>query len=714
MNQQNIEKEKYKVRFFNLAKNESDRTMDYFLVSFFAIGLVLAFFYDTWFVAIGVGGLSLLAYYSAKMAMPDSDLYQYVLGAVLGIFMAQYIYQMHGLFEMHFIAFIASAVLISYQNWKLQIPLALVVIVHHAVFGYLQFLGVDKVYFTQLEYMSLQTFIIHGSLATVIFLVCGFWAYRFRKNTERNIEQSFEIGRLGEEQLQRESLVTISKELKASNERLKEAQRIAHLGNWVWDIKANIVHRSDEVYRILDRTPRQMTGYEGFGECLHPDDKPLMQAAISQALKDHKPFSLEARIITGDNQIRITYSQAQVSVDKDGEVTSIHGIVQDITERKMAEQRITEAGIQLNNLFNTVDEGLFSVDMIAHKYINISKANERIYGYTAEEFFANPRLWNEVIHPDDRSATQKYQELVRQGKSIQHHFRIIHKDGSIRWLEAKATPTLNEAGRLIRIDGVVNDITEKKAAEAEIIALNASLEGKVKQRTGELEAANKELESFSYSVSHDLRAPLRVINGFSKLLVRKYGDKLDEDGKENLDAIMANAVHMGNLIDDLLSFSRLGRAELKKNTLDMNDMVRSAIDEVRSSDHNSAEIRLHDLKSAKADPVLLKQVWVNLLSNAAKYSRKREKPIIEIGTLGENGSTTYYVKDNGAGFDMEHYGKLFGVFQRLHKVTEYEGTGVGLALTQRIINRHGGKIWAEAKVNEGATFYFTLPAREAV
>jgi two-component system sensor histidine kinase/response regulator len=220
------------------------------------------------------------------------------------------------------------------------------------------------------------------------------------------------------------------------------------------------------------------------------------------------------------------------------------------------------------------------------------------------------------------------------------------------------------------------------------------------------------MEAFSYSVSHDLRAPLRIINGFGKLLIRKYADKFDADGRENLEIIMTNATHMGNLIDDLLDFSRMGRTELKKNTLDMNDMVKTVVDEVKSSDHNVAEVRMNDLKPANADPALLKQVWLNLVSNAAKYSRKKEKPVIEIGTFGENGSLTYYVKDNGAGFDMEHYGKLFGVFQRLHKVTEYEGTGVGLALTQRIINRHGGKIWAESKVDEGATFYFTLPTKQ--
>ena len=185
-------------------KKKSDQVINYFLAAFYAIGLLLAFYYDTWLIAIGVGSLSLTAYYSAKLALPDSDLYQYVLSTIMGIFMAQFIYQMHGMFEMHFFAFIGSAILITYRNWKLQIPLALVVVVHHAAFGYLQFVGFDKIYFTQLEYMTLGTFLIHGALASFIFLLCGFWAHNFKKSAEKHINQSFEIGRLQEADSQRE------------------------------------------------------------------------------------------------------------------------------------------------------------------------------------------------------------------------------------------------------------------------------------------------------------------------------------------------------------------------------------------------------------------------------------------------------------------------------------------------------------------------------
>lgn len=206
--------------YLEKVKLRSDRLMNYFLGSFFICGLLLAFFYDTWLVAIGIGSLSLIAYYSTKWLLPHSDAYQYMVSLVFGIFMAQFIYQMHGLFEMHFIAFVGSAILITYQNWKLQIPLAALVIVHHASFGYLQYIGYDKIYFTQLDYMTLQTFIIHGILATVIFFICGLWAYQMKMLSERQIRQTFEMGRFQEEQLQRQALLLSNEELKKSNKEL--------------------------------------------------------------------------------------------------------------------------------------------------------------------------------------------------------------------------------------------------------------------------------------------------------------------------------------------------------------------------------------------------------------------------------------------------------------------------------------------------------------
>jgi light-regulated signal transduction histidine kinase (bacteriophytochrome) len=254
--------------------------------------------------------------------------------------------------------------------------------------------------------------------------------------------------------------------------------------------------------------------------------------------------------------------------------------------------------------------------------------------------------------------------------------------------------------------------------------LNEELEQRVLERTAQLEAANKELESFSYSVSHDLRAPLRAIAGFSRILLDDYAAPLPDEGKVYLNLIGDNTRQMAQLVDDLLAFSRLGRLGLTKQTVDPGKLVRACLSEMQKEQKDrQLEIVIDDLPPCQADPTLLKQVWMNLLSNALKYTRKRDVVRIEVGCRaaprpagigfasrppGSPTESVYFVKDNGAGFDMKYAHKLFGVFQRLHRAADYDGTGVGLAIVQRIINRHGGRVWADAILKEGAVFSFTL------
>lgn len=267
-----------------------------------------------------------------------------------------------------------------------------------------------------------------------------------------------------------------------------------------------------------------------------------------------------------------------------------------------------------------------------------------------------------------------------------------------------------------------NEEKEKRAAELliankeleeakKIIAeLNTSLEQRIIERTTQLELANKELESFSYSVSHDLRAPLRAINGFTRILVEDFMQQLDDEAKGILDEIIESSNKMGQLIDNLLEFSRIGKQNFTMVNINMDDMADTVIKELKQEyPGRKITLTVKKLDNITADRNMLKQVLVNLVSNAFKYTGKKEEAVIEIGAYPENGSRTYYIKDNGAGFDMQYYDKLFGVFQRLHSSNEFEGTGVGLAIIQRIIVKHGGRVWAEGKVDEGACFYFTLP-----
>jgi PAS domain S-box-containing protein len=277
------------------------------------------------------------------------------------------------------------------------------------------------------------------------------------------------------------------------------------------------------------------------------------------------------------------------------------------------------------------------------------------------------------------------------------------KDGTEFFVEISLSPLITEDGVLV--SAAIRDIGERKKSEAAIRSLNLELEKNVTN----LEAVNRELEAFTYSVSHDLRAPLRIIDGFSSVLVTDYGAVLNEEGKRTLGVIRMNAQHMGRLIDDLLHLSRLGRQEMRVNMTDMNKMVQSVIAEQELLGHQAVFV-CGDLQPAPCDSGLLRQVWTNLISNAIKFSSRHHSPEIYIHCWRMENEIIYSVKDNGVGFDMQYAGKLFGVFQRLHKITEYEGTGIGLALVHRIVTKHHGRVWSEAEVNKGATFFFSLPA----
>jgi PAS domain S-box-containing protein len=382
--------------------------------------------------------------------------------------------------------------------------------------------------------------------------------------------------------------------------------------------------------------------------------------------------------------------------------------ISDITERKRVEEELRHTERRFRAL---VEHGADSISLIDanNTILYLSPAVANVEGYTPEELVGRNGLEN--THPDDLPLVQDVvaQLVANPGKPIPVQWRRRHKNGQWIVLEGFATNLLDDPA----VKAIVTnyrDVTERKRAEQEIRQLNADLEQRVVERTAQLEAANKELEAFSYSVSHDLRSPLRTVDGFSQALLEDFGPQLPEEGQRLIRTIREGAQRMGALIDDLLAFSRLGRQSLSRAVaVDMNALVREAIGELSSEQEGrQVEVRVAHLPRSKGERALLKQVWLNLLSNALKYTRKRAAALVEIGSAVENRETVYFVRDNGTGFDMRYAHKLFGVFQRLHRAEDFEGTGVGLATVQRIVHRHGGRVWAEAAVDRGATFRFTL------
>jgi PAS domain S-box-containing protein len=372
----------------------------------------------------------------------------------------------------------------------------------------------------------------------------------------------------------------------------------------------------------------------------------------------------------------------------------VSSAIRDITERKRAEE-------ELESFFRLSLDMLAVADFDGY-FKRLNPVWERVLGWSREQLLARPYL--DFVHPEDREGTLAEAAGLSRGLEILSFTnRYCCADGSYRWLFWNSSPDPDRR----RIYAAARDVTEKRLAEEEIEKLNREL----KRRVGELASLNQELEAFSYSVSHDLRAPLRHIDGFTRLLGRHAGAGLDEKGRHYLATIEDSVRQMGSLIDELLAFSRLGREEIRSASVDLQAIAREAIHEVER-DTNGRDVRwtVGALPPVTGDASLLRQVFVNLLSNALKYTRPRAVSSIEVGSVAaDSDEVVCFVRDNGVGFDMKYSDKLFGVFQRLHGDDEFEGTGIGLANVRRVIQRHGGRTWAEGTVDGGATFYFSLP-----
>lgn len=443
----------------------------------------------------------------------------------------------------------------------------------------------------------------------------------------------------------------------------------------------------------------------GWTSLIHPDDLVATLTLWEDAKANGSNFQIEHRLGRKDGTYRWHLTRALPMRDPIGKIILWVGTNTDIDDLKRAEQVLKEREERFRVMADTAP----IIIWVGDEQGGFLYGNKRwldFTGLTSEETMGMG--WLERVHPDDRDDAQEtYLEALQQRKPYESEWRLFRaSDQSYRWMVCTGVPMLTIDEDFTGYVGTMVDITEQKR-------INEELENRVVERTSQLQAVNKELEAFSYSVSHDLRAPLRTIDGFSQAIMEDYADKLDEDGKRYLQRVREGSQQMAQLIDDMLTLSRLTRGEIKKEPVDLSAMVRNITAELQAQDPNrNVDFIIREGIMAQADKRLMYAVLQNLIGNAWKFTSHHLTALIEFGLIEKPEGPVYFVKDDGAGFDMAYSDKLFGAFQRLHDTNEFPGTGIGLATVQRVINRHGGKIWAESAIEKGATFYFTLQEQE--
>ncbi len=483
---------------------------------------------------------------------------------------------------------------------------------------------------------------------------------------------------------------------------------VAHGGNWSWDLVNNRIEICRHGLRVLSLDNFDGS-YESFLLLIHPKARESINSGLVEAIKNNRDVNLQYPIVKTNYAISWIQQNCKLEYNSAREAIKLSGIIMNITPPKPNSLKVEQVKQeQQSNVKQSYDELAKIIDLLP-SYVFVSHVHDEtislinlklsdslglsksevVYGKTISECFpsqyARQVLWHQ-------------QQVLTYGREVHVQEEVKLSDG-VHYFDTKIAPLRNDSGEIYAVLHTSNDIPDLAATKEAL-----------SQRTSQLEAANKELESFSYSVSHDLQAPLRVINGFSQVLWENYQPDLDDRGKHYLQRIQANSEKMSDLIDALLQLSRVTRSQMKSVEVNLSKIALGITGELRQRDPDrNVEFTIGDNLLATGDPQLLRIVLDNLLNNAWKYTSKRSQGKIEFSTIAsEENKPTFYVKDNGAGFDLEYADKLFTAFKRLHSQAEFPGTGIGLATVQRIIYRHGGKVWADGECDLGATIYFSL------
>ncbi|MBI4664922.1 MAG: PAS domain S-box protein [Nitrospinae bacterium] len=488
--------------------------------------------------------------------------------------------------------------------------------------------------------------------------------------------------------------------LKESQYRLQRAHTAAKLGDWDWDIVKNDLRWADQIYKIFGLTPQQFgASYEAFLNSVHPDDREMVKSAVNQALNERKPYSIVHRIVLPTGEIRFVHESAEVIFDEVGRPVKMWGTVQDISTLQQVEEERHRASEFMEKVLQNATNSLFALDMEG-RFRLISDFGAQLSGFSAAELAGQQFL--KLVSIKSQKLARESLDAALIGRSMMgFKIEITRKDGQTRVLLMNVSP-LFDRGAVIGVVGSAEDITDRLKAEDAL-----------RKKNVELERSNQELESMAYVASHDLQEPLRMVSSYLQLLEKKYKGRLDDTADEFINFAVDGAKRMQALINDMLEYSRVSSRARPLAPAQSGDCLRMALRNLEIIiKEQVAIIHSGELPRVMADQNQLITLFQNLLTNAIKFHKKGAPPEVDISATRQDGEWVFAVKDNGIGIAPEFAGKVFGVFTRLHPRSEYEGTGIGLAICQKIVARHGGRIWVESKHDKGSVFYFTLPSVE--